>query len=193
MEEIFGATEFNYLAQQNARGNFAFTGSAGADFADFLLGVPDTATLAFGNADKYFRESVYDGYVVDDWRLRPELSLNLGVRWEYGAPITELYGRLVNLEFCQVSRQLRQCWPASPTGTLTGEKYPASLVRPDKQGVRTQNRDSVAAEIGIVTRGAFGDTAFTTTRRSIKRSASQMAQQSPLSKRLSLQSSRFAR
>ena len=70
----------------------------GSDFADFLLGIPDTSSIAFGNADKYFRESVYDAFLNDDWRISPELTLNAGVRWEYGAPITELYGRLVNLD-----------------------------------------------------------------------------------------------
>ena len=70
----------------------------GADFADFLLGIPDTSSIAFGNADKYFRESVYDAYITDDWRVNPQFTLNAGIRWEYGAPITELYGRLVNLD-----------------------------------------------------------------------------------------------
>ena len=70
----------------------------GDDFADFLLGIPDTSSIAFGNADKYFRESVYDAYITDDWRMSPQFTLNAGMRWEYGAPITELYGRLVNLD-----------------------------------------------------------------------------------------------
>ena len=63
-----------------------------------LSGIPDTSAIAFGNADKYFRDSVYDAYVTDDWRVSPELTLNVGVRWEYSSPITELYGRLVNLD-----------------------------------------------------------------------------------------------
>ena len=95
----FRRLEFNYLSQQDARGIFTFTGAAaGYDFADFLLGIPDTSAVAFGNADKYFRESSYDAYITDDWRISPELTVNAGLRWEYGAPITELYGRLVNLD-----------------------------------------------------------------------------------------------
>ena len=44
------------LSQQNPRGTFAFTGAAtGSDFADFLLGIPSTSSIAFGNADKYLR------------------------------------------------------------------------------------------------------------------------------------------
>ena len=68
----FRRQQFNSLSQQNPRGAFTFTGAAsGNDFADFLLGVPDTSSIAFGNADKYFRESVYDAYLTDDWRIGP--------------------------------------------------------------------------------------------------------------------------
>ena len=105
----FRRQQFNYLAQQDPRGTFTFTGAAtegtangaaigGYDFADFLLGIPDTSSIAFGNADKYFRESVYDAYFTDDWRISPEFTMNAGMRWDYGAPMTELYGRLVNLD-----------------------------------------------------------------------------------------------
>ncbi len=86
------------LSQQDPRGTFTFTGAAaGSDFAGFLFGVPDTASIAFGNADKYFRANSWDAYVSDDWRFRSGFSLTLGVRYEYNSPITELYGRLVNL------------------------------------------------------------------------------------------------
>jgi len=58
--------QFNYLSQQDARGAFTFTGAAtGSDFAGFLLGIPDTSSIAFGNADKYFRASIYDAYITD--------------------------------------------------------------------------------------------------------------------------------
>ena len=50
--------QLNSFSQQNPRGQFQFTGQAeGSDFAGFLLGVPDAASIAFGNADKYFRYS----------------------------------------------------------------------------------------------------------------------------------------
>ena len=104
----FTRQEFNYFSQQNPRGQFTFSGTAtqgpgtaatgaGSDFADFLFGVPDNSKVAFGNADKYFRQSNYDAFILDDWRARPDLTINAGIRWEYGAPITELKGRLVNL------------------------------------------------------------------------------------------------
>lgn len=100
----FRRQQSNPISQQNPRGNFQFTGAAtggptgvGFDFADFLLGLPDTSSIAYGNADKYFRNSWFDTFINDDWRITTKLSLSLGVRWEYQAPVYELYGRLVNL------------------------------------------------------------------------------------------------
>jgi hypothetical protein len=90
--------EFDIFSQQNARGSFGFTGAAtGSDLADFLLGLPQTSSIAIGNADKAFRQNIIEGYVNDDYRVSPVLTLNLGVRWEYESPITEAQGRLVNL------------------------------------------------------------------------------------------------
>ena len=107
----FRRQQFNYLSQQNPRGTYTFTGTAtqtlanglpvpgtGNDFADFLLGTPTTSAIAFGNADKYFRASSYDAYWTDDFRISPGVTMYAGLRWEYGSPITELYGRLVNLD-----------------------------------------------------------------------------------------------
>ena len=141
----FRRQEFNELGQQNPRGTFAFTGAAtsgaagaapggGSDLADFLLGIPDTSAVAYGNADKYFRGPAYDAYIRDDWRLRPELSFNLGFRWEYGAPLTELFGRLVNLDVAPGFTAVAPVVGSSPTGPLTGQKYPDALIRPDRRG-----------------------------------------------------------
>ena len=124
----FRRQQFNYFRSRTRAAPSPFTGAAtgrngaygGSDFADFLLGIPDTSSIAFGNADKYFRESVYDAFFTDDWRMSSGLTLNAGVRWEYGAPITELYGRLVNLDIAPGLRRSRRWWPAIRSGPLTG-------------------------------------------------------------------------
>ena len=87
------------VGEQDPRGAFGFTGAAtGLDFADFLLGLPQTSTIAFGNPDKDFRGQLYSAYVTDDWTVRPGLTLTYGVRWEFEAPLTEARGRLANLD-----------------------------------------------------------------------------------------------
>ena len=102
-----------------------FTGAAaGDDFAGFLLGVPDASQIAFGNADKYLRDNLYDAYITDDWRISPGFTLNAGVRWEYNSPITELYGRLVNLDVAPGFTAVEPVVANDPLGPLTGEHYP---------------------------------------------------------------------
>jgi len=185
----FRRQEFNYLSQQNPRGTFTFTGAAtGAGFADFLLGIPDTSAIAFGNADKYFRQSVYDAYINNDWRISPEFSLNAGMRWEYGAPITELYGRLVNLDSSPGFAAVAPVVANDPIGSLTGRRYPSSLVRPDKRGIEPRVGIAWRPVPGssMVVRAGYGIYYDTSVYQTI---ALQMAQQPPLSKTLSVQNS----
>ncbi|MBB5056826.1 hypothetical protein HDF16_001511 [Granulicella aggregans] len=185
----FRRQEFNQLQQANPRGSFTFTGAAtGSDFQDFLTGVPDASKLAYGNADKYFRQSASDVFVTDDWRMRPELTVNVGVRWDYGAPVTELKGRLVNLDIAPDFSAVAPVIGYSPTGTLTQTRYPSSLVRPDFR--KFQPRLGFAwrplPAKPLVIRGGYGVYVDTSVYLS---AAGNMAQQAPLSKSLSVSNS----
>ncbi len=195
----FRRQQFNYLSQQNPRGDFTFTAAStedkanglpvlatGSDFAGFLLGIPDTSAIAFGNADKYFRASAYDAYITDDWRINPGLTLNAGVRWEYGAPIAEIYGRLVNLDIAPGFTAAAPVVASAPTGTLTHQAYPDSLIHPDKHGFQPRVAFSwrPLSASSMVVRGGYGVYYNTSVYQPI---SIQMAQQSPLSKSLSVQ------
>jgi Carboxypeptidase regulatory-like domain len=166
--------QFNVLSQQDARGTFTFTGGAvGSDFAGFLLGIPDTSSIAFGNADKYFRQQFYDGFITDDYRMNGSLTINAGLRWEYETPIDELRGRLVNLS----------------VGPHFGSNDPIvgnNLVRSDALGI--QPRISFAwrpvAASSLIVRGGYGIYRNTNVYQAI---ATQMAQQAPLSTSLLVQ------
>ncbi len=192
----FKRQEFNYFQQSNPRGTLSFTGAAtqssaatgGSDFADFLLGLPDTSQIAFGNADKYLRQSVYDLFANDDFRVNPELSINYGVRWEYGAPMTELKNRLVNLDIAPGFTAETPVLASNPTGALTGQRYPTSLMRPDKIGI--------APIIGIAWRPISGSSLLVRSGFGIYHDISvyqnityAMAQQAPLSTSLSVPNS----
>jgi hypothetical protein len=191
--------QYNDFFQQDPRGTFAFTGAAtqgvangattgGSDLADFLIGVPDTSSIAYGNADKYLRQIVYDLYITDDWRIQSNLTINAGLRWDYGAPLTEIHGRLVNLDVAPGYSAVAPVLGSDPIGSLTGSHYPSSLIRPDKRGFEPRVGISwrpIPAST-IVVRAGYGiydDTSVYLT------SVLQLAQQAPLSKSLSVENS----
>ena len=85
----------NTETDPNARGTFSFTGystsnfsngfpvpGTGYDFADFLLGLPQTTSVRFGVASNYLRTWVTTAFFQDDWRdeLAPDAELRGAVR-----------------------------------------------------------------------------------------------------------------
>lgn len=181
--------ESNYRSQQDPRGTFTFTGAAfGSDFADFLHGVPDTAAIVYGNADKYLRQSTYDLYAADDWRVASDLTFNVGIRWEYDAPLTELKNRLANLDVLDDFSQVTPVTAQAPTGSLTGQTYPNSLLRPDRSHIEPRLAFSwrpIAGDSTVV-RASYGVYADTSVYPNI---ALQLAQQAPFSKSISANNS----
>ncbi len=57
------------------------------------------STGAPSGAQRYFRTQTYSAFVQDQWKAKPNLTLTLGLRWEYFSPLTEKRGQLSNLFF----------------------------------------------------------------------------------------------
>jgi Carboxypeptidase regulatory-like domain/TonB dependent receptor-like, beta-barrel len=84
------------------RGNYSFGGSYSNDgFSDFLLGLPTSATRDLVGLGQDIFESLHRGthyyfFAQDDWKATPNLTLNLGLRYEFNDPVVEARDRMAN-------------------------------------------------------------------------------------------------
>ncbi len=102
----------NPIAQLN--GNFQFYGSeTGVDFADFLLGVPTQYNQS--QLQAFYDRNKYVGlFAQDSWRIRKNLTLNYGLRWDRIEPWSEKYNQLATFAPGQQS----VVFPGAPAGIL---------------------------------------------------------------------------
>jgi hypothetical protein len=145
----------DFRSAKNAEGSFIFTGYAtalggdpvanpgtGLDFADFLLGLPQQSSIQSVNSgtDAFnFRSNSYDFFGQDDWRVRANLTINAGLRYEYNGPYTEADNRIANLDVNPNFNTASLVLPGG-SGPFYGA-YPNSLLRAD--------RNNFAPRIGI--------------------------------------------
>src|SRR5262249_49340392 len=136
--------QINTRTDRNARGQFVFTGlmtsglddqnqpvaGTGWDFTDFLVGQAQKTSVRYGAGNSYFRGAAYSAYVVDDWRLRPHLTLNVGLRYEFFAPLSEKYDKIANLDIAPGFLGAAGVIPGQ-AGPFTGV-FPRALIDADK-------------------------------------------------------------
>ena len=147
----------------DARGSYVFTGlysaaspvvpSYGLDFADFLLGLPQQASVQYAG-DVALSGRAFSVFVQDDWRIRGNLTLNLGARYEAVSPYTEAHNRMVNLD---VAPGFTAAAPviSGGTGQFTGP-FPSSLINGDYNNLAPRVGLAWRVNPRTVLRGGFG-------------------------------------
>ncbi len=85
----------------NGRGAYTFNAQSSApttgySFADLLLGLPTNTSRSPLSPRIYDRTGIYSGFIQDDYKLLSNLTLNVGIRYEYNVPTFEKYNTLSN-------------------------------------------------------------------------------------------------
>lgn len=85
---------FNFAARATAIPNETYSGSqTGYSFASYLLGIVDSAGLS-APVTLGGRRQYWSGFFQDDWKATRTLTLNLGMRWDFQPPYTEVADRM---------------------------------------------------------------------------------------------------
>jgi hypothetical protein len=95
--------QLNRLSHTDPSGVFTF-----GSLSDFLTNIPAkfTGENASTVTPQGLRQTIFGLYVQDDWRFRPNLTLNLGLRWEMSTTINDNHGGIVNLINMQTAPNL---------------------------------------------------------------------------------------
>ena len=124
---------------------YGFSGAiTGNDVADLLLGQARTLSATTAPVIEW-EQQAYSGFVQDDWKVSPALTLNLGLRYEYGTPYYGA-GANKNVNFDFATGQL--VFPTSD------DKY---LIKPDRNNFGPRLGFAWQAKPErVVVRGGFG-------------------------------------
>ncbi|MGB9236605.1 MAG: TonB-dependent receptor [Terriglobales bacterium] len=147
--------EFTLLEPAAARGtlNFGndFTDNPGAlatggdSFATFLLGIPDGGSITAINNVIYHRQ-IYAGYALDDFKVTPRLTLNLGLRYEFFSTVKEADNKQGTFDFATQSIIVPKGQEIQMPPTL-GTELP--VLRTGSPGLISPDFRNVAPRIGL--------------------------------------------
>jgi hypothetical protein len=125
----FHYDQINFRNFYAENGEFVFSGvETGVDFADFLIGAP----FYFVQASKQILDArtKYSGmFFQDSWRVKPNLTLNYGVRWEFSQPWYDTQGKIETI----VPGLQSRVFPTAPAGwVVPGDPGIPSTLAPTK-------------------------------------------------------------
>jgi Carboxypeptidase regulatory-like domain len=82
--------------------SFGFDGGyTGSSIGDFLLGIPNQASHSLGDGTGDFYFNLYSIHATDTYRIRPNLTMNIGMGWEYKSPPAEANDKMAIFDFSQ--------------------------------------------------------------------------------------------
>src|SRR6266852_4532108 len=158
-EEKFGAElrfeQFTIFQPASPRGDMSFgsdftdnpasPGSGGESIATFLLGIPDGGDItSLHNVD--YRRQIYAVYALDDIKVTPRLTLNLGLRYELFTTIKEANDQAATFDFSSLSLIVPRGQNQQLTPTLATE---LNVQRNGSRGLISPDLNNFAPRIGL--------------------------------------------
>jgi hypothetical protein len=117
------------------------------EWASFMLGVPNFLSVA-ANDSRYLTNRFYGGYIQDDWRVSPRLTINVGLRFEREAGFRERFNRaVVNFDphaELPITAGAQAAYAANPLPELPASQFivRGGSVYLGKDGAPTMTHDS---------------------------------------------------
>ena len=156
--------QFMYSGAFTADTNPNVIDANGYPYADFLLDQANTAQIAgirgyFGQ--RQWRDAVF---AQDDWKIRPNLTLNLGLRYSYEQPNYEVNNKMVNVNLPEalhapvgtpINSMLEFAGQYNP---ITGKTNSRALINPYRLGFMPRVGFAYTVNPRLVVRGGYGST-----------------------------------
>ena len=84
---------YNHVNYTNATGSVLFS-----NLQNYLQGTVNNGSIPLGNPAIIARSNWFAGFAQDDWRIKPRLTLNLGLRYEIYTPVKERFNYIGNFD-----------------------------------------------------------------------------------------------
>jgi hypothetical protein len=135
------------LNNRPTNGQFSFNGQGtGLSLADFMLGIVSGGFVQGNPVYDYDHHDYIGVYVQDNWRVRSNLTLNAGIRWEPFVPVQNTFGWVSHFDKTLFDQNAHSTvYPQAPAGLIfPGDSgYPSS-------GTAFRKMTDFAPRLGVV-------------------------------------------
>jgi len=126
--------------------NLAAPGTGGEAFASFLQGIPDSGSITSVTPNIDYRRQIYSAYALDDFKVTPRLTLNLGLRYEFFSTIKEANNHQDTFDFNSLALIAPKGQSLQLTPTLGSE---LTLRNSGSPGLISPDLNNFAPRIGL--------------------------------------------
>lgn len=163
--DIMAPLKLDYIDVPGTRGRFDFAAAytsylgvsgTGNALADFLVGTPINVLLTNAAVINQ-RRHMYSFFGQDDWKVTPKLTVNLGLRYDFGSPAYEQNNRQANFDPQAALLATNQTQAlASLRQATDGGLESRTLIKPDRNNFAPRVGFAYSVNDNFVVRGGYG-------------------------------------